>query len=263
MPSRAAGPRTLVALLVSVVAITILDVLLGERALATYAYTKVALSILPMIACAVAARAFVCTDYLARGWNLYAAGYFLFTICQIVRRWPFPEGPKLWIDQMGLMVGSLLCTGATLVFAMSFRTAGLPALISRGRRVVFFAAGLAVALFLTRRGIIDGANGVLARGPVLLGDLVSPICDLVSLTVFVPLTLTTIALRGGTLAWVYGLLALQTFGWMVNEASDDLAAMVGVAALARPLLTAGFALGALGLCAAAYMQRVATRVSDP
>jgi len=261
MPSRVAGPRTLAALLVSVVAITVLDSALGEQALATYAYSKVALSLLPMIACAVAARGFACGDYLARGWSLYAAAYFFFTICQVVRRWPFPAGPKLWIDQMGLMVGSLVCTAATLVFALSFRAAGLPALVSRRRQLVFTVLGVAVAFFFARRELVDGVRGVVEHGPVMLGDLVSPICDFISLSVFVPLTLTAVSFRGGALAWVYGLLALQTFGWIVNEASDDLAEMVGVAAVARPLLTAGFALGALGLCAAAYMQRVATRVS--
>jgi hypothetical protein len=162
---------------------------------------------------------------------------------------------------MGLTVGSLLFTYATFIFAMSFRAAGLPAMVSRRRRFAFLAGAIAVAAFLTWGNVVEGYAGVLHRGPVLLGDLVSPICDFLGFAVFAPLTLTTLSLRGGALAWVYGFLALQSFGWMVNEASDDLATMVGCAAVGRPLMMAGFAVGALSLCAAAYMQRVTTRVS--
>ncbi len=263
MNSRAAGTRTLVALLVGIAAITVLDVLLGDRAQATYAYTKVALNVVPMVACAAAARGFAPGDYLRRGWNAFAVGYLFLTMCQIVRRWPFPAEAKLWVDQMGLTVGSLLCTYATFIFAMAFRAAGLPVMVSRWRRLAFFAGGLVVAVFLTKGLIVAGFEGVVREGPVVLGDLVSPICDLVSFVVFVPLALTTISLRGGALAWVYGLLAFQTFGWMVNEASDELAALVGVSAATRPLMMAGFAVGALGLIGAAWMQRVATRMSAP
>ncbi len=242
MNSRAAGTRTLVALLVGIAAITVLDVLLGDRAQATYAYTKVALNVVPMVACAAAARGFAPGDYLRRGWNAFAVGYLFLTMCQIVRRWPFP---------------------AEAIFAMAFRAAGLPVMVSRWRRLAFFAGGLVVAVFLTKGLIVAGFEGVVREGPVVLGDLVSPICDLVSFVVFVPLALTTISLRGGALAWVYGLLAFQTFGWMVNEASDELAALVGVSAATRPLMMAGFAVGALGLIGAAWMQRVATRMSAP
>jgi hypothetical protein len=260
MQRRATGPPTLVALAVAVAALAALDVALGTRAQASYAVIKVALNLGVTIACAAAAAGFKRGDYLWRAWSALTAGYLLLTIGQIGRRWPLPELAKVWLDQGGLALGNLVCTYAIIQFALATRAAGLPPYGPLWRRCIFLAGATLLATLLTSPQILAGWTGVVHGGPLYVGDLVSPACDLINFVVAVPLALTMLSLRGGELAWVYRFLVLETFGWMVNDGAEGLASVVGAPMATRTLMLVGFAVGALGIVAAAWTQRAATRI---
>ena len=52
-----------------------------------------------------------------------------------------------------------------------------------------------------------------------LVDLFSSVADIISFALIAPFLLTAIALRGGSLSWIWGLLTGSLFGWLLFDAT--------------------------------------------
>ena len=62
----------------------------------------------------------------------------------------------------------------------------------------------------------------LEHGPAAgLVDLAASIADITIFALIGPLILTALALRGGSLAWTWGLLTVSSLGWLFFDALDS------------------------------------------
>ena len=81
---------------------------------------------------------------------------------------------------------------------------------------------------------------------------------MITFTLVAPLALSALALRGGQLSSIFGLLTLSVFGWMVNTGATSIADLFGGGTgTLRTIRLLGIAVAALSNAAAAVTQSLA------
>jgi hypothetical protein len=191
-------------------------------------------------------------QHFGRAWTLFALEYGLLALSEISRRF-FPE--IVSTKAVLVTVANIAGVGAYWLMARSLRAAGLEYFGSRAKKigVVLFAVALAAALCL--RPFMDGIAEARA-GQLHIDSLVSIGCDMLTFILVAPLLLTAYSLRGGRLAWTFACLTAGTFGWMLNQASQDLFSSTDAIRAGR---MTGFAMACLFVAAAAWTHRMPKR----
>src|SRR5205085_1296186 len=178
-------------------------------------------------------------EHIGRVWALFSLEFLLLLVNYILRR---TEPGAATALNLTLIAANLAQMAAYWLVARLLTAAGLGYLISGAKRIALTAAALALAVLLCHASLLTQWQALRA-GHLQPGALISVLTDVITFTLIAPLALSTLALRGGQLSWIFGFLTLSVFGWMLNSAAG---AIVTSPDAVRALRTAGVAVAALG-----------------
>lgn len=216
------------------------------------------------VGCGIAAAQFDRGDHMRRAWLILGLTYVLLLLNALtfgsaghLSERALPAAAK--VVSALLVAAANLCTivGALSV-ARTWRLAGLDLQVSRTVRYLSMAGSLAVALAIAGSTSLADLHLALGGHFDALSYLASDLGDVVSLAVLAPILLTALALRGGSLAWPWGLIVLGTVGWVLHDATGPISAALRVDPSAiKPLSEAFRWWGCVAYLSAGLLQRQA------
>jgi len=173
---------------------------------------------LALAGCLFAALGFERGDYLRGAW-LFNAGCFT---CLLVR--DLALLPALSETANVAIVRALLSAVANTLggisawrFGRAWSVAELPD-PDRRRLRAYVAMGI-LALVLAAGSLLVHVRSALAGNLASLVYIASELGDIVSLCLIAPVLPTALALRGGSLAWPWSMLAVAFVGWLLYDAA--------------------------------------------
>jgi hypothetical protein len=196
------------------------------------------------------------SEYAGRAWTLFFVEYSVLTVSEILRRW----APNAHLaSEICVIVANVAGIGAYLLMARWLHAAGLDYYGSKAKRAIFIALALVLAVALCHAPILDGWHSLRSDQPNP-GSLVSPLADVITFVLVAPLLLTTFALRGGQIFWMFAFLTTGTIGWMVNQGAATILRLLGGGddAIRAGRMT-GFAMACFFITAAAITQWLAAQ----
>jgi hypothetical protein len=190
--------------------------------------------------CLAAALIFDSGDYLRRAWLLEMSCYGLIFVGDLTlttgvfsnQPWtPLANGVLTLAANAGAMGGTFLLAraGGVAGIAMPGSAATRRGVKALALAFALLAAGPAAIISLRR--VIEGDSGGLMYFASCMGDI---FC----FVLIAPLLLTTVAMRGGLLAWPWGFMTASGLAWLTFDAVQTLSPIVfGISAEdARPVL---------------------------
>lgn len=216
--------------------------------------------------CVAAAASFDRGDYLWRAWALNSLSNGALVLDTLLFG-PTSHFATREISHQAALVSALLSVVANVsgvvvvvLVGRAWSVAGLDLQVSPAKRWAAFAASAALALLITGPGTWSDLQGALAGHGDALSGLVSDLGDIATLAVLAPVVLTALALRGGSLAWPWALLAVSTLGWLFYDGIGTLAPLLHAhGSQLRPLEEALRALACVATLSAGLLQRLAVR----
>jgi len=169
-------------------------------------------TLLAAAGCFAGSRPFASGDPLRYGWLLQSWGYLLLATRTIPALRDIPAAATL-----AVLLANVFGALSPVLMVRAWYGTGLGSAIPPVRRRIAVLAALAVALILAGPST-SLAAARLAGNPTAILDLIGGVGDIVSLTLFAPLLLIAVAMRGGRLAWPWGLLAGGLFCWLLCDA---------------------------------------------
>lgn len=201
-------------------------------------------------------------EYFGRAWTLFFIEYALLTTSEMLRRWGGTN--TVTTRETLVVVANVAGIGAYWLMARSLKAAGLDYYGSKLKKWSVIALAVFIAFLLCQEPIIAASQDLTtAEG---WATFFSPLADAITFILVAPLVLTTMALRGGQLSWIFGFLATGTIGWMVNQASRAMVTFFGGGdSEIRTGRIVGFAIAGAFISAAAWTQWLAVRrtVKEP
>lgn len=202
------------------------------------------------------------SEYIGRAWTLFFVEYALLTASEVLRRWGGPD--IVTLRETLVVIANVAGIGAYWLMARSLKAAGLDYYGSQLKKWSVIALAVIVAFLLCYEPIVSASQDLdTAEG---WATFFSPLADAITFLLVAPLVLTTMALRGGQLSWIFGFLATGTIGWMVNQGARAVVTVFGGGDSAiRTGRILGFAIAGAFISAAAWTQWLAVRraVKEP
>jgi hypothetical protein len=165
-------------------------------------------------------------EYLFWAWALMAGNYALLFFAEVLfsSRMPFRLGGPLAPALAAVFVVAANVMGAVAyaMLARVWRVVGVALPDQTAGKKIFVVAGIVVAVALVGFGTIPSVKAMLAGQPDGFIGVFGSACDLVGFSLIAPLALRALAMRGGTLAWPWGLVAVSALVWMLFDFSVDL-----------------------------------------
>lgn len=194
------------------------------------------------------------SEHIGRAWTLFSVEFLLLLINYILRR-TLPEASSaLGVTLIGANLAQI---AAYWLMARSLHAAGIGYMMSRSRKILLTVVALAVAVVLCHASLRDQWEAIQA-GTASAGSVISSLSDVITFTLVAPLAMSTLALRGGQVSWIFGFLTVSVLGWMVNEGGGSLVQYLGGSEhVLRTVRTTGVAIAALFNAAASTTQVVA------
>lgn len=185
---------------------------------------------------------------IGRPWTLFFIEFALLLVNYAMRR----TAPDARLAQdVTLVVANLAQIGAYFLVSRMLHDAGLASIVSPARRVVLTIAALIVAVAISQASLVAQWQMIRA-GQASTSSLIALLTDVITFTLIAPLAISTFALRGGQVFWIFAFLTLSVFGWMFNELGAEIAAHLGGSeSILRTTRMAGIAVAALFNAAAA------------
>jgi len=256
--------RALAAAVAASVLLAAVDLATGVGAVAVHAATAVAAYLAAGAGALSAASAYRRGDHLRRAWaligldNLALAGGRLLLSHDL---FGLPAGPLA----NGLLAAATVLSNAfglwgMVLFASTWLWTGLP-LPSTGRRVATVIVPLAaISLLAVGPDLLEMGTRAAHGDVVALSYALGDACDVAVFLLVVPVFLTARALKGGTLAWPFGLISASCLAWLLLDGGTALAEVAGSwSAVAQAVLALLRNLACLLIVAAAVAQRLAIR----
>lgn len=194
-------------------------------------------------------------EHFGRAWTLFFAGYAVLAVSEVMKQFT----PHLAdVRQIPVLIANVAIVGGYWLMARSLSAAGLDYHGSTARKVVVIILAAVVAFSLTQSVLLRELSFLIAGEPNV-GTLASVTADLITFVLVAPLLLITVALRGGQLSWVFGLLAVGTFGWMFNQGAESVFEFIGIGEYQRSGTMAGFVMACSFISAAALAHWMSAR----
>lgn len=215
---------------------------------------RIVLYALAAIASAMAANKFGWwREYFGRAWTLFFAEFAFLLVNYIVRR----TAPDADLVLDATLIGANICQiGAFWLMARSLKAAGLEYYGSKLNKVLVVLAALAIAILLVHSALLLEWNSLMA-GEFDPARLISILADVGTFALVAPLLLSTVALHGGQLFWIFGFLTISVFGWMVNQGGSEIALLLRSSNAVGAVRTTGVAIACVFAMAAAFTQWLA------
>jgi hypothetical protein len=194
-------------------------------------------------------------ERFGRAWTLFALEFAFLLLNYVLRR--AAPGAQVALE-VTLVVANVAQIAAYWIMARMLAAAGIVYLTSTGQRVITTVAALAFAVLLCHTSLLAQWEAI-RSGVVHPGSLVSVLADVITFTLIAPLAASTLALRGGRIAWIFAFLGISVLGWMINTGAPSIADTFGGGADAlRSIRLAGVAIATLFNAAAAAAQSLVT-----
>jgi hypothetical protein len=171
-----------------------------------------------LVGCMAAALRFGRGDYLRGAWLLQAQCYVLILAKDFLQH-SFAPSPRIAIASgLLILVGNAGQLVGTVMIARVWRVAGFDLASSTAKRIV---VAIAVAIGIIAGGYMSltSLRSVMSGNLSDLVHFVSSVADIVSFALIAPFLITALALRGGSLAWTWGLLTASLLGWLLFDAT--------------------------------------------
>lgn len=195
----------------------------GTTSQGIYFRTEIELvKILALLGSWGAALAFEKGEYLRRAWFLIGASFACFLLRDLTLAPLGFEalGGGLVVLRGGLSIlGNLSQVIGTWMLARAWKVAGLSLPGQRSKHVLVVAGAVVLSLVFAGPAVLQHGRTVLAGGWDAVPLLASAIGDAVALCLIAPLFLTALALHGGSLEWVWGLLTASSIAWLFYDAA--------------------------------------------
>jgi hypothetical protein len=178
--------------------------------------------LLATIGCFVAASRYRLDEYMGIAWILIGVDYLLLLVKDLLfgRLVHLPG-----IDPataLNLRIGFVVTANVTasigaIMLARAWRVAGIMLPGSRASQGAVFAVAIAVTIAVVGWGLWRDLRTFLGGDREAIIAVVSDLGDVIAFTVIAPLILTAIAMRGGALAWPWGLLSACNLAWLFYD----------------------------------------------
>jgi hypothetical protein len=195
---------------------------------------------------------------LAANLGLLGAAELLFTPRFDLARMASPARETAW--SVVVIAGNLFAAAGTLMLARVWRAVGLALPDPSGAKRVVALVGVIVAALIVGYVEIPAWKAMMAGRLDGVVGVVGALADLVCFSVITPLVLRALALRGGTLAWPWGMIAGCFLAWMVYDVIVELKLPVAEG-VSRSIVDGMRVLACLLGMGAGLAQRWATRAS--
>jgi len=182
------------------------------------------------VGCFAAFTAFTKGDHLRRAWLLLALMTLGFLLNDLRRIVHYMRDLPPVVDAVFLallVVCNVVNVVALGILASAWRKASSFLRTRRGVVVLVSVVTAGVALVVAGPSAVEHYRQVAAgnwRGIVLM---VSAVADILALCLISPLVLTAISLRGGPIAWPWGLLSASLICWLLFDAAAGLGWVLG------------------------------------
>jgi hypothetical protein len=190
--------------------------------------------------CLAAALIFENGDYLRRAWLLEMSCFGLIFVGDLtLTTGVFSDRPWTALANGVLtLAANAGAMGGTYLLARAARVAGIEMPGSDATRRGVQVLALAFALLAAGPAAVISARQVIGGDQSGLMYFASCMGDIFCFTLIAPLLMTTIAMRGGLLAWPWGFMTASGLAWLTFDGVQTLAPMVlGISAEeARPVL---------------------------
>jgi hypothetical protein len=204
-------------------------------------------------------------EYLFWAWAALAVNLLLLGVAELLftQRFDFarvasPGRETAW--SMVTIVANVFAAVGTLMLARVWRAVGLALPDPSGAKRIVALVGMVVAALLVGYVEIPAWRAMMAGRLDGVVGVVGALADLVCFSVITPLVLRALSLRGGTLAWPWGMIAGCFLAWMVYDVIVELRLPVS-AGVSRSIVDGMRVLACLLGMGAGLAQRWATRAS--
>jgi hypothetical protein len=207
--------------------------------------------LLGLIGCVLAASRYRRGEYLHVAWSLLGVHYGLLFVYELafgtlVHLPGLSPGAALTGRAICVVAANLASSACAIMLARVWRMLGAALPGSPARQKTAVALAIIVAVALVGWGIARDLRQLIGGDRAAILGVAADLGDLVSFSVIAPLSLVAIAMRGGTLAWPWGLITASYLTWLVYDMMWSFAAqlpmsprnMVAVAELWRALACA-------------------------
>ena len=183
----------------------------------------------------LAARAFGKGDYLRTAWALMGLCYALLLIDTSMFGASNSAVQREVSTFEALTSGALTLTAnlvtiiSLVLVARAWRVAGLDLQVSRGAFIGSMAFALVVSCAIVGRGVLADVTALAGGKLDAIQALASSLGDVATTVLLIPLLLTALSLRGGSLAWPWALLTASTALWLGVDAMALVTDALGVA----------------------------------
>lgn len=240
-PSRHPRFRALIAIpLVSATLLSIAIMVTGPERAGLYRVELGIVEGLGFWGCLAAALIFEGGDYLRRAWLLEMSCYGLIFVGDLtLTTGIFSNKPWTALANGVLtLAANAGAIGGTFLLARAARVAGIEMPGSNATRRGVQALALAVALLAAGPAAVISARQVIGGEQAGLMSFASCLGDIFCFALIAPLLMTTVAMRGGLLAWPWGFMTASGLAWLTFDAVQTLSPIVfGIPAEnARPIL---------------------------
>ncbi|WP_394850515.1 hypothetical protein LZC95_24045 [Pendulispora brunnea] len=239
----------------SIVLVLLVVVLPTSAQPALFRVGQECVKVLALSGCLFAAAGFEKGDYLRGAW-LFNAACFSFLL---VRDCTFLPGLNE-LTNIDLVRPAFAGTAnffgvlSAWRFGRAWSVAELPD-TGRNRFRTYVTMGV-LALFIAAGSLVVHVRDAMAGNRAALVFIASGVGDIVSLCMIAPVLPTAIALRGGSLAWPWALMAVGFLGWLGYDCADAIMSMVTVdPGIKRTLLEVCRTYGCLYVLSSGIAQR--------
>jgi hypothetical protein len=167
-------------------------------------------------------------EYLFWAWASLAANLVLLGVSELLftarfdlLRLAAPARDAAWA--ITILIANVFAAAGTLMLARVWRVVGLALPDPSGAKRIGAIVGVIVATLLVGWVEIPAWQAMLAGRLSGAVGVVGAACDLICFGVITPLALRALSLRGGSLAWPWGLIAASFFAWMLFDFFVELA----------------------------------------
>jgi hypothetical protein len=239
-PSRHARFRALIGIPIASAAILVLALALVGRDRAELYRAEIAIAqALGFWGCLAAALIFDKGDYLRRAWGLQMICYgLIFAGDLTLTTGMFSNRPWTALANGILtLTANASAMGGTFFLARTARVAGIQMPGSNVTRRVLSMGALAIALAAAGPAALVSARQVLHGDQGGIMFFASCMGDIFCFAMIAPLLLTTVAMRGGLLAWPWGFMTASGLAWLTYDGVQTLSPiLLGISAeAARPV----------------------------
>lgn len=200
---------------------------LGDDARPSFVFAAVVLmKMLALYGCATAAARFTKGDYLHTAWLLQACNYGLLAFKDVLfgslltSTGAPPVTGAMATGRVALvLIANVSAVVSIVMMARAWQVAGIELPGSKAVQRLVLLIALGIALAVAGKALIGDWQAFRAGEVRAAGAVVSLVADVITFTLIAPVMLTAIALRGGLLAWPWGLLTASNLAWLAYDAT--------------------------------------------